>query len=77
MGLDDSANPVQLSGLEAVIAGKPKRLEPVLARPVLALHMNVRRFIESKLVKKNRYGPGMPVTRGMWKRGLPKPPCRS
>ena len=45
MDLDYSANHIQLSGPEAMIAGKPKWLEPELAGPVLALDMNVRWLI--------------------------------
>jgi hypothetical protein len=45
IGLDGSANHIQLSGSETVIPGQPKRIEPEFAGAILALHMNVRRLI--------------------------------
>jgi len=45
MGPDEAANQVQLSGAEAMVAGKLKRLEPELAGLVLPFHMNVRRLV--------------------------------
>ena len=58
MGLDDSANPIQLSGAEAVITGKSKRLKPEFAGLVLALYMNVRRFIAVKAREEEPIRPG-------------------
>src|SRR5260370_625238 len=39
---DERRNEVQLTGAEAMTAGKPKRFEPKLAGLVLPFHMNVR-----------------------------------
>jgi hypothetical protein len=44
MGPDEAANQAQLSGAEAMAAGKFKRFEPELAGLVLPFHMNVRRL---------------------------------
>jgi len=44
MGPDEAANQAQLSGAEAMAAGKLKWFEPELAGLVLPFHMNVRRL---------------------------------
>ena len=57
MPLDGSANHIQLPGAETVVAGEPERLDPELAGLLLALNVHVGGSLQSKLVKKNRYGP--------------------
>jgi len=44
MSSDQSANPVQFAGAEAVAASDLERLEPELAGFVIQFNMNVRRF---------------------------------
>lgn len=71
MGLDDSPNQVQLSGPEAMIPRKLQAFQPEFAGPLLPFHMYVRWLIAVELVKKNRYGPGIPLIRGIQKCPLP------
>src|SRR5437870_5930841 len=61
---NDLADPSQLVSCKPVVAREHQRLQPELARAPVSLHMDVGGSLQSKLVKKNRYGPGMPVTRG-------------
>ena len=65
MGVDDPANQIQFSGGEAVATGQFDRLEPELARAVLSLDVHCAGSLQSKLVKKTRYGPGMPLILGI------------
>ncbi len=58
MAQDDSANHIQLSTTEAVTASKPQRLEPELAGPVFALHMNVRGLIAVETREEEPIRPG-------------------
>ena len=48
MGVDDPANHIQLSGVEAVATSQLDRFEPELARAVLSLDVHVRRLIAVK-----------------------------
>ena len=45
MGVDNSTNQIQLSGPEAVVTGKAKRLKPEFTGHVLPLYVNVRWLI--------------------------------
>ena len=65
MGGDQPANGIQLSGAEAVAASQLDRFEPELARAVLSLDVHCAGSLQSKLVKKTRYGPGMPLILGI------------
>ena len=57
---DDSANRVQFVGAEAVTSGQLDRFEPELAGALLSRSTcTCVGSLQSKLVKKNRYGPGM------------------
>jgi hypothetical protein len=58
MGPDEAANQVQLSGAEAVAAGKLKRFEPKLAGLVLPFHMNVRRLAAVEAREEEPIRPG-------------------
>src|SRR3990172_2397340 len=58
MGLDDSANHIQLSSSEAVITGKPKRPQPKLTGLLFALHVNVRWLIAVEAREEEPMRPG-------------------
>ena len=74
MGLDDSANQIQLSSAEAVITGKPKRLQPKLAGLLFALHVNVRWLIAVEAREEEPMRFGIPLIRGIQRRRLLGPP---
>jgi len=58
MGLDDSANHIQLPGAEAVIASEPERLQPKLAGSVLTLHMEVGWLVAIEAHEEEPIRPG-------------------
>jgi hypothetical protein len=57
MGVDDPANHIQLSGVEAVATGQLDRFEPELARAVLSLDVHVRRLIAVEAGEENPVRP--------------------
>jgi hypothetical protein len=59
------ANLIQLSGREAVIAGKHNGFQPKLAEHIFTLDVRMLRFETIEAVKENRYGPGIPLTDGI------------
>jgi hypothetical protein len=75
--VDDPSDYSQPSRPEAVIPGKPKRFKPEFAGLLLAFHMDMGWLIAVEALKKKRYGPGIPLTRGIQSACLPEPPCRS
>src|ERR1035441_10958665 len=62
---DQPANPAEFSGTEAMAPGNPQRLEPELAGHILPLHVKMRRLAAVEAGKKKRYGPGIPLIRGI------------
>jgi hypothetical protein len=66
---DESPDQVQLAGAEALIASQAGRLKPEFAGLVLAT-CTCGGSLPSKLVKKIRYGPGMPLIRGIQRERL-------
>jgi hypothetical protein len=77
MGVDDTANDIQISGAEAVATSQLDRVEPELAGPVLSLDVHVRRLITVEAGKKTRYGPGMPLILGIQRCSLLSPFARA
>src|SRR5438552_4452313 len=63
--LDDATDHVQLPSSEPMVPREGDRFQPELAGPPLALDMQCGGSLQSKLVKKDRYGPAMPLIRGM------------
>jgi hypothetical protein len=57
MGLDGSANHIQLPGAEAMITSKSQRLKPEFAGPALMFHMNVQWFIAVEAREKEPIRP--------------------
>lgn len=70
---DDSADHVQLVSAEAVVRansiGSSQNLHVLLSRSTCTCVAS----LQSKLVKKNRYGPGMPLILGIQRRSLLHP----
>jgi hypothetical protein len=65
MYADEPTNPIQLSGVEAVVSsqldGSSQNLQVLSSRSTCTCAGS----LQSKLVKNTRYGPGIPLIRGI------------